>query len=322
MKQSKNYLTALVLFLLNNMYISRIATFLLLHKVKRIRRKLYVPKVYTVRNLPAKFCKANRDSMETDLYYCGIESLSDRFTLKVIARIIAQADYTNDGLYIDVGADIGKETIIPIALSGSKIKVISFEPLPKSFSIFHYNIELNDLADQVTVFNFGLAETSKVMSVDIDRDASFPSFSLNRSMNHVDYLHDTYVNNIEISLKSGDEFFLSSENLIKFKNNQKIERIDLIKIDVETYEPQVIQGFSELISLYKPPIIIEVLNDTVGLEIENSLPEKYIFFNIDDRDERLIPMKELKRVGKHALNYLLLHESNSSEILDRISHKV
>ena len=44
-------------------------------------------------------------------------------------------------------------------------------------------------------------------------------------------------------------------------NDHKITKIDLLKIDVETHEPEVLEGYTKYIHLHKPTMLIEILND-------------------------------------------------------------
>jgi hypothetical protein len=63
----------------------------------------------------------------------------------------------------------------------------------------------------------------------------------------------------------------------------KKETPDLIKLDVETFEPEVLEGFGNLFP--KDSIfLIEILNDSNAERLAGFFPESnYNFFNIDDR---------------------------------------
>ena len=77
----------------------------------------------------------------------------------------------------------------------------------------------------------------------------------------------------------------------------------IIKIDVETHEAEVLEGFSKYIKIFKPIILIEILNDTVGRNVEKLVEgNDYLFFNIDEK-------KGIRQVNKITrsdyYNYLL-----------------
>ena len=93
---------------------------------------------------------------------------------------------------------------------------------------------------------------------------------------------------------------------------EKIPKIDLIKIDVETHEPEVIEGYLLNLKKHLPSILIEILSDEVGQRIESyvkGLP--YIYYNIDENSG-------LKRVDKIVksdfFNYLLCTEETAIKL--------
>ena len=68
-----------------------------------------------------------------------------------------------------------------------------------------------------------------------------------------------------------------------FIKKHNIHTIDLIKIDVETHEPEVMDGFKEYLSIYKPTMLIEVIRDNVALSLHSQLSGLgYNYFYISD----------------------------------------
>ena len=91
-----------------------------------------------------------------------------------------------------------------------------------------------------------------------------------------------------------------------------VKKIDLIKIDVETHEPEVLEGFSDYLSLYRPNMIIEVLNDEVGEKI-NKLVDgmNYLFFNIDENNG----IRKVDKITKSDYyNYLLCNADTAKNL--------
>jgi len=62
-----------------------------------------------------------------------------------------------------------------------------------------------------------------------------------------------------------------------------LEPPNLIKLDVETHEPQVLEGFGELLNT-SMVFLIEVLNDDLGLKLQKFFPsDKFDYWNINDQ---------------------------------------
>lgn len=58
----------------------------------------------------------------------------------------------------------------------------------------------------------------------------------------------------------------------------------LVKIDVETHEPEVLSGFKVSLRKFQPVMLIEILNEEVGKKVEDLiLGLDYMYFNIDEK---------------------------------------
>ncbi len=79
-----------------------------------------------------------------------------------------------------------------------------------------------------------------------------------------------------------------------FIEEKKIKKIDLMKIDVETHEPQVMKGFEKYLPVLKPTFLIEILTDEIGEKLEPFFaPLGYLFFNIDDKNDKIRKVEKL-----------------------------
>jgi FkbM family methyltransferase len=71
--------------------------------------------------------------------------------------------------------------------------------------------------------------------------------------------------------------------LSSYAEIHQLKKIDLVKIDVETHEPEVLEGMIEILRKDKPALIIEILNDEVADKVNRLLsPLHYLFFILDD----------------------------------------
>lgn len=171
----------------------------------------------------------------------------------------------------DVGANTGFHTLI---LARKSRKVYSFEPLPLVSEIAKRRVKENGFSNVVFI-DAGLAECQQ------ERDYYFNDKSMNRGMGSFDTQHDLKAKKIGtfITLR-GDEWV----------DQQGINRVDLIKIDVEGFESNVLIGFRNTISQHRPVIMIEYTESTQrGIDrfggIDNCIPYPFELYEVTE--ERL-----------------------------------
>jgi FkbM family methyltransferase len=141
-------------------------------------------------------------------------------------------------LFLDVGANYGTHSVLFLSAG---IPVIAFEPNPACFSYFQTVCELNGLTgrwEQVAIGNDG----GQIELVYPDKEtwlgsvSSEVAFTLKKS---------TFVKTQRVPLKKLDDYCSDIHSNV------------LIKIDVEGYEREVIQGASQLLRYCKPKLIFE-----------------------------------------------------------------
>ena len=77
-----------------------------------------------------------------------------------------------------------------------------------------------------------------------------------------------------------------------------------MKIDVETHEPEVMEGFVNYFSQFKPILLIEILNDEVAEKLNNYfVAADFDFYNIDE----LTGIKKVSQLSKsNSYNFLIV----------------
>lgn len=169
-------------------------------------------------------------------FYCrkyeeDLSIISESFEFKTIRKFIKLARGKN--LVVDVGAHIGKYTILAAKLAKN---VIAIEPHKENFKILKRNVRLNKLKN---VYTLNLAASSRNSKLKL-------------------YIGDTSGHH-SISKKSKDYQVVDGIKLDTFFKRLKLEKIDLIKIDVEGAEMQVLLGMKEYLRNRKiKNIIIEI----------------------------------------------------------------
>ncbi len=129
-------------------------------------------------------------------------------------------------IVIDIGAQFGDYAILCAAYY--KAKVVTFEPLRSNFKLIKEAIYLNNLSSkEINAYNLGLGDRNRVITTNFNGDM---------------------IN----SMKAGKKVKMSVRTLDYFNFSPTI-----IKIDVEGYELQVLNGAKNTLRKYHPKIIIE-----------------------------------------------------------------
>lgn len=129
-------------------------------------------------------------------------------------------------IVFDVGSQYGDYAVICAKLYGAK--VVAFEPIESNIEIMKRNAILNGVEDRIECRNIGISDQKTMTQGNIRFDM---------------FLDEPggYTVNLD-----------TLDNLCG-----EIERIDLLKIDVEGFEFKVLSGGIKTISRLKPKIIIE-----------------------------------------------------------------
>lgn len=185
-----------------------------------------------------------------------------------------------DSVFVDVGANIGIYTLI----ASSKIRkgrIYSFEPIPAVQNTLYQNIRINHLEDKVTVVN-------KVVSDKTGQERFV--------------IHDISEYSHISSNQGSKSILIDSVKLDDFCKNQRIDHIDIIKIDVEGAELKVLKGMENALKMGKVRFLIAELNSRNSSYGGNSNQVidylkkfKYSIFKIDDE----LGIKEIEEVDNN-----------------------
>ncbi len=152
-------------------------------------------------------------------------------------QIIRQGDTV-----LDIGANIGLISIISRKIVGNMGQVHAFEPQPLLADIMRQSLEKNNYLD-VKVHNIALGNKKEYKELFIP-SKSFAEASLTR-------IHHPKGNNTSVLV----------ENATEYLTHLELPPIRLVKIDVEGYESEVIEGASNFFENHRPDSILFELND-------------------------------------------------------------
>lgn len=149
----------------------------------------------------------------------------DNYHLEILKKV-------NYGTCLDIGAYIGDSAFIINKMLKPK-KIYAFEPDVNNKVVLSENIKLNGLED--SVFPVSYATGSKSGS------AYFESVNASSSLNNK---------------KTGNK--VSIITIDDFVKTEKINNLDLIKMDIEGAELDTIQGARSSIAKFKPDLVIAI----------------------------------------------------------------
>ena len=137
-----------------------------------------------------------------------------------------------DWTVVDGGAHIGIFTVVHgQALSAAAGgRVVAFEPDPRSFGVLMKNIDCNDLGDRVTAIQAALFSA--------EGDCDFISSDYTEAA-HIDGFGNVHAGS---SRKAGFSGSVRTTTLDAVVENESIDRIDLLKLNVEGAEVDVLEG--------------------------------------------------------------------------------
>ncbi|MCJ7544561.1 MAG: FkbM family methyltransferase [Phycisphaerae bacterium] len=144
--------------------------------------------------------------------------------------------YLTDGsVFIDIGANCGWFSLVA-ASRFPTARVYAIEPLPRTFALLKRNIELNGLS-HITAGNVGLWDQQKQLR--------FTNYL--GPKNHVtDDPDETRVDVVPCM------------RLDDYVQQERIDRVDFIKCDVEGAELHVLRGAEVTLGTHKPMLLIEL----------------------------------------------------------------
>ena len=197
----------------------------------------------------AKFrIRSYANHVENDLFWAGYAKNWERASLTVWRDLCRGAETV-----LDVGANTGVYALTAAALNPGA-RVIAFEPVQRVCDRLRTNAGLN--GNRIMVENIAVSDQDGVATLhDTDGEHNY-SASLDYQM-----LGSGYSQSYEVPTIRLDSYCAA----------HGIERVDLVKIDVERHEPAVFRGFRRMLEQSRPTVLVEILDAGIGQAVAGQI---------------------------------------------------
>lgn len=187
--------------------------------------------------------------------------------------------------FFDIGSNIGYYSLLAVK-SNPKANAFAFEPAIGPSYFINKNILLNKFESQIKAIDLALGNI--VGEID---------FYEVESLKYT-YLKHNLAGEGNAGTKKTSRSFIknivTSDTLSNYVESEKINNIDLIKIDTEGTEVDILNSGKDIIIKFQPIIICETLFNTIEDELDPFFKElNYDFYN--HTPEGLIKVETLKR---------------------------
>jgi len=221
------------------------------------------------------------DHSEGYLFWVGNCDLWERYHIQ---RLL-----TKGSVLFDIGTNFGLYALT-LAYNRPETTVHCFEPNPVTYARLTRNISLNQLPN-LHPHPVGLGDWEGTACVINNNDG----------------------NSGAVSLGEGQGTVITT--LDQFCEDNRIERIDFIKVDIEGFEARLLKGGRRSLERFKPMMQLELNAPALaraGASVDDVLgPLKscgYEFYQ-SERD-RIVPMEPLPQIADYLVNCIAVHPQN------------
>lgn len=235
---------------------------------------------------------SNNTALESLIFWRGIYSF-EPFSIKIWAHLSCESN-----VIFDIGANTGVYSLVSATLN-PEATIYSFEPIKRIYEVLNKNVSINKF-QQINTFPYAVSSfTGESDFYDMDDfDNQIASFIKSHLEKHE---HAKNIKKIKVSVINIDDF-------IKTK---QINKIDLIKVDVEGVEDKVFEGMQNTLKYHRPIIICEISDQNTAAKTTKLFTGlEYLFFDIDETGKLI----ENKKIIKSNLNYLLIPKEKKHKI--------
>jgi FkbM family methyltransferase len=181
-----------------------------------------------------------REGIQFSIYLFGA---FERETARALARLLPVG-----GVAVDVGANIGAQTLPMARHVGAGGRVIAIEPTVSAVEALRRNLDLNpELAQVVTVRAAALVAPGEHVCGEY-----YSSWPLGESEGEARGRHEVHRG---VANSAAGSVALTLDELVA---KESLSRLDVVKIDVDGREVRVLRGASATLATLRPSLILEL----------------------------------------------------------------
>jgi FkbM family methyltransferase len=205
---------------------------------ERITQRLPVECGFVIQHagLQLEYFSAARDGVGRALYWQGLSAYEPE-TLPLLTALARRS-----GVMLDVGANTGVFSLWALN-AAPDVEVHAFEPSPAVFAALERNVAANGLQERSRLNPVAVADTEGDVTLHVPVE-TWASASLDRHGFHG---------------LSGETVEVPATTLDAYVRALSIERVDLLKVDVEGFEHLVLAGAAKVLRDQRPFVICECL---------------------------------------------------------------
>lgn len=226
--------------------------------------------------------------IDFDIYYFGAFEKPILFFMRDYLKAVAD----QAAVFVDIGANIGQHSLFVSRLVS---EVHAFEPYDKVGNRLRHQIALNTL-DNIHLHAVGISDENgrQAFFAPTGRNLGIGSFDTNTT-------NKGNQNIGELQLVNGDDYF----------QELGIERIDVMKIDVEGLEKKALAGLEQSLKKFRPLVLLELTYGQelsfVGMEeLAEYFPGDYQFYCFDKRKKDGRKSRRKEGAGRISGRYRLI----------------
>jgi FkbM family methyltransferase len=202
----------------------------------------------TVRRGGIRWCLDLSEGIEFSIYLLGA---FERSTVATLQKLVKPGD-----VVFDIGANIGSHTLGLARSVGPAGKVFAFEPADFAFEKLQRNLALNPELEARTYPRQILLAAEATERAQPEIYASWP-------LEKDESVHPKHRGRLVTTRNA------SVDTLDRFVERERIDRLNLIKIDVDGHEFPVLRGGLQALQRFKPVLVME-MSPYVHAEEHNS----------------------------------------------------